>query len=112
MSSEVTAVITTHVRPASAREALASVCAETHPALEVIVVDDGGAFEMPAHDVARPVRVLRGNSLGVAGARNLGLSAARGDCGAGSAFGVSVRPRSFQGCRTPDDTSRAVHDLF
>ena len=72
MAPEVTAVITTHVRPTSVYEALASVRAETHPDVEVIIVDDGGNADYPA-------RVVRGAGLGVARARNLGLAAARGE---------------------------------
>lgn len=74
MPPEVTAVITTHARPASVREALASLQAERHKDLEVIVVDDGGTFIAPP-----AVRVIRGTNLGVARARNLGLTAARGE---------------------------------
>src|ERR1051325_2397057 len=74
MNPEITAVITTHGRPASVCEALASVQAELHRDLEVVVVDDGGAFVAPAG-----VRVIHGSYLGVAQARNLGLAAARGE---------------------------------
>ena len=74
MTPEVTAVITTHARPAFVREALASVQAETHEDLEIVVVDDGGAFDPPPG-----VHVMRGSKLGVARARNLGLEAARGE---------------------------------
>jgi glycosyltransferase involved in cell wall biosynthesis len=71
---EVTAVITTHSRPLLVREAVASVRAETYPDAEIVVVDDGGGIHFDP-----PVRVVRGGDLGVAGARNLGLSAARGE---------------------------------
>ncbi|HJQ38406.1 MAG TPA: glycosyltransferase family 2 protein [Thermoanaerobaculia bacterium] len=74
MSPEVTAVITTHARPLAVGEALASVCAEVHQDLEVIVVDDGGTFVAP-----RGVRAIHGSNLGVARARNLGLEHARGE---------------------------------
>jgi hypothetical protein len=78
MQPEVTAIITTHARPAFVRSALASVQAETQPNLEVIVVDDGGAFVAPAGSRVA-VRTVYGSMLGVARARNLGLSAARGE---------------------------------
>jgi glycosyltransferase involved in cell wall biosynthesis len=78
MSSEVTAVITTHARPASVYEALASVQAELHEDLEVVVVDDGGRFVAPP-GTRVPIRVVHGSNLGVARARNLGLAAARGE---------------------------------
>ncbi len=79
MPPEVTAVITTHARPAHVYEALASVQAETYKSVEIIVVDDGGSFVAPADDSGTPVRVVRGEKLGVARARNLGLEAARGE---------------------------------
>jgi glycosyltransferase involved in cell wall biosynthesis len=59
-------------------EALASVCAEVHQDIEVVVVDDGGDFVPPA-DAGRAVRVIHGSNLGVARARNLGLANARGE---------------------------------
>ena len=60
MSAEVTAIITTHGRPACVEQALASVRAETHRNIEIVVVDDSVGS-------------------GVARARNLGLAAARGE---------------------------------
>lgn len=79
MPPEVTAVITTHARPAHVYDALASVQAETYESIEIVVVDDGGSFVAPSDDSGRPVRVVSGASLGVARARNLGLGAARGE---------------------------------
>lgn len=79
MPPEVTAVITTHARPAHVYEALASVQAETHASVDIVVVDDGGSFVAPAADSGRPVRVVSGAHLGVARARNLGLDTARGE---------------------------------
>lgn len=78
MPAEVTAVITTHARPDAVQEALASVRAETYPDIECVVVDDGGTYEPPAAGSGFEIRVVRGSQLGVAGARNLGLAAARG----------------------------------
>jgi glycosyltransferase involved in cell wall biosynthesis len=78
MPAEVTAVITTHDRPDTVQEALASVRAETYPDIECVIVDDGGTFELPAAGSGIEVRVVRGGELGVAAARNLGLAAARG----------------------------------
>jgi len=74
MPPEVTAVITTHVRPLHVFDALASVRAEVQQGVEIIVVDDGGDF---AGD--DDLRVVRGGSVGVAVARNLGLAAACGE---------------------------------
>src|SRR5690349_19252976 len=79
MSPEVTAVITTHVRPHHAYEALASVRAELHKDIEIIVVDDGGAFTATVPDPGSDVRVVRGELLDVGRARNLGLADARGE---------------------------------
>jgi glycosyltransferase involved in cell wall biosynthesis len=73
MPPEVTAVITTHVRPLHVFDALASVRAEMQKNVEIIVVDDGGDF------ADCDVRIVRGGSVGVARVRNLGLAAARGE---------------------------------
>ena len=79
MTSEVTAVITTHARPEHIHQAFASVCAETYRDIECVVIDDGGDFEPRAVGSGIEIRVVRGNNLGVAQARNLGLAAARGN---------------------------------
>lgn len=78
MPPKISAVITTHSRPVSVLEALASVQAELRTDVEVIVVDDGGQFVAPV-DARNSVRVVHGSSLGVARARNLGLANARGE---------------------------------
>jgi GT2 family glycosyltransferase len=49
---------------------------QTAPSLETIVVDDGSAPALPPLDVTRHVRNER--SLGISGARNLGIGLARG----------------------------------
>jgi len=79
MDPEVTAIVTTHTRPAHVHQALASLRAETHKNIEVVLVDDGGTFTRPAVDRDLAVRVLRGPGLGVGRARNHGLAAARGE---------------------------------
>jgi glycosyltransferase involved in cell wall biosynthesis len=78
MFPEVTAVVTTHGRPRCVQDALASLRAETHRDIEVVVVDDGGEFYSAVRGDA-PLRVVRGFGLGVGRARNLGLAAARGE---------------------------------
>lgn len=78
MSFEVTAVITTCGRPVWAYEALESLSLETHPDVQIVVVDDGGEFVAPADGGRRPVEVIRANGAGVARARNIGLAAAQG----------------------------------
>lgn len=77
MSPEVTAIITTHGRPACVQKALASLRAETHPDIEIVVVDDGSEAASLAQGT--DIRVVRGGRLGVGRARNLGLSVARGE---------------------------------
>lgn len=79
MTAEVTAIITTHGRPACLHTALESVCAETHGDVEIVIVDDGGESTSFDAGTDMPVRVVRGNRLGVGRARNLGLSVARGE---------------------------------
>jgi len=79
VSPEVTAVITTHVRPLHVHEALTSLRAETFKEIEIIVVDDGGAFAASGIELDSEERIVSGESLGVARARNLGLAAARGE---------------------------------
>lgn len=78
MFPTVSAVVTTHGRPALVREALASLEAEVHPLLEVLVVDDGGEF-VPPDRTSIPLEVLRARGLGVGRARNLGLAHAHGE---------------------------------
>ena len=79
MHPDVTAVITTHVRPDRVYEAMASVRRETHQSIEIVIVDDGGAFVSPANDSEAPFRVVRGPRLGVGPARNEGLAVAKGE---------------------------------
>ena len=79
MSPEVTAVITTHARPLHVSQALASLRAEVHRDIEIVIVDDGGAFTDSGADLRANERIVSGESLGVAGARNLGRAAARGE---------------------------------
>lgn len=62
-------------------EAVESVLAQTHPAGEVIVVDDGSADDTAAR-LARfgpPVRYVRTENGGVSAARNRGVAEAAGD---------------------------------
>lgn len=62
------------------RAALASAMAQTRPAEEIIVVDDGSRDESAAIADAMPgVRVIREAHAGVAATRNKALAHARGD---------------------------------
>lgn len=75
----VSVVIPTHDRPETIDRAVASVLAQTHPAVEVIVVDDG--WRTPARVATKDerVRVVRQDpARGVACARNLGVAQTRG----------------------------------
>ncbi|MGX7896310.1 glycosyltransferase family 2 protein [Tsuneonella sp. HG222] len=76
----VAVVIPVYNRAAYLRDALASVAAQSRPADEVIVVDDGSVDD-PETVVAQfpGVRLLRQDNLGPSRARNAGLAAARAD---------------------------------
>jgi len=63
------------------REALASVLAQTHRDLDVVVIDDGsrdGSAAVALSTGDHRVRVLQQPNAGVAAARNAGIAAARG----------------------------------
>jgi hypothetical protein len=77
----VSVVMATRDRAAMLPDAVASVLAQTYPALELVVVDDGSTDSTPSFlaGLADPrVRVVRTSGLGLAGARNAGLSVATG----------------------------------
>ncbi len=65
------------------RDALASIAAQSHPPLEVIVVDDGSPDNSVAMveslELPIDVRVVRQGNAGQSAARNTGIRAARGE---------------------------------
>ena len=63
------------------RETIESVLAQTHPVLEVIVVDDGSTDQSAeiAESFGPCVRVVRQSNQGESIARNNGIDLARGD---------------------------------
>lgn len=74
----VVVVIPTRNRGDSVARAARSVLAQTHRALELVVVDDGSAVPvaLPADVAADPrVRVIRTDGVGAGAARNLGVAA-------------------------------------
>ncbi|MFT7059758.1 MAG: hypothetical protein ACJASV_002270 [Pseudorhodobacter sp.] len=64
-------------------DTLQALLAQTYPDFEIIIVDDGSSDDTAriAHDFARNrrVRVIRQENRGLAGARNTGIAAARGE---------------------------------
>lgn len=76
MHTSVTIVIPTRDRPELLVRAIASARAQTHPSVEIIVVDDGSATPVSQEP---GVRYFRNDvSRGVSAARNQGLAAATG----------------------------------
>lgn len=81
MSTTVSTVIPTRDRAELLARAIRSVEAQTRPADEIVVVDDGsrdGTVELLAREFPR-VRCLRLSPRGVSAARNHGIRAARGE---------------------------------
>ncbi len=75
---DVSVVITTYDHARFLPEALASVAAQTRPASEVVVVDDGSTDDPGSVVAGRPgVRFIRQANRGLAAARNTGLRASR-----------------------------------
>jgi glycosyltransferase involved in cell wall biosynthesis len=79
-ASLVSVVIPTHNGARHLAEAIESALAQTHPAVETIVVDDGSADDTPAiiARYAGRVHALRQENRGVSAARNAGLAVAHG----------------------------------
>lgn len=79
-SPTVSVVIPCYNGAAFLRETLDSVLAQTHPVLEVIVVDDGSTDDSAAiaESYGPPVRVIRQANAGESSARNRGIDEAKG----------------------------------
>src|SRR4051812_3217208 len=76
----VSVVIATYNHGRYLREAIDSALAQTHPPLEVIVVDDGSTDDTAEilQTYGGRIRAMRQANAGVAAARNAGLAAASG----------------------------------
>lgn len=77
----ISVIIPTRNRRTYVERAIASVLAQRHAALELVVVDDGstdGTSELLASLHDPRIRVLRTSGIGAAAARNLGLDAVTG----------------------------------
>lgn len=79
--SRVSVIIPAYNSAAFVRETIDSALAQTHPDIEVIVVDDGSRDETPAilATYGDRIRVHCQKNTGVAGARNTGLRLATGE---------------------------------
>ena len=74
-----TAVIPTRNRPQFLRQAVASVLAQSHPPLEVIVADDGAGAAEALAGMSPLVKVLDNGERGPVAARTLGVARAMGE---------------------------------
>ena len=85
MTELLSVVIPTHDRPDRLGDAVASVLGQDHPALEVVVVDDGSqaatgeVLDRLTADDRRVVVVRHDQPQGASAARNGGIDAARGE---------------------------------
>ncbi len=77
----ISAIIPTYNYGRFLRDAIDSALAQTYPAIEIIVVDDGSTDDTPQilDSYGERIRVIRQNNQGVGAARNAGIAAARGE---------------------------------
>ncbi len=81
ITSTVSVIIPTHNRAHTLSRALESVLAQSHPVLEIIVIDDGSTDETPGLMAEQYAQCcyLRQDNQGVSAARNRGIQQARGE---------------------------------
>jgi GT2 family glycosyltransferase len=79
--SSVSVIVPCHNGAKFLADAIASILAQTYPALEILVIDDGSTdgTEAIATQYAAPVRYIRQTCQGVSVARNTGIQASRGN---------------------------------
>jgi glycosyltransferase involved in cell wall biosynthesis len=77
----VSVVIPAYNQSGYLRDAIQSVCAQTYRNFEIIVVDDGSTDDTPLiiPRLFSDVHYIRQQNMGLAGARNTGICAARGE---------------------------------
>jgi len=80
-SPKVSVVVPAYNTGAFLREALDSILAQTHPAHEILVVDDGSTDDTAAicHSYGPAIRYIHQHNQGISAARNAGIRAAAGD---------------------------------
>jgi GT2 family glycosyltransferase len=79
--TDVSVIIPTYNHAESLPQTVGSILQQTHPPLEVIIVDDGSMDHTEAVCAAmpEPVRYIRQENAGVSAARNRGIAEARGE---------------------------------
>jgi GT2 family glycosyltransferase len=79
--TRVSVIIPTYNHAESLPQTVASILQQTHPPLEVIIVDDGSVddTEGVCAGMPDPVRYIRQENAGVSAARNRGIAEARGE---------------------------------
>ena len=77
----ISVIIPTYNRASLLQRAIESVLAQSHPADEIIVVDDGSTDETQAliETQYSQITLVKQNNKGVSAARNTGITKARGD---------------------------------
>ena len=118
MAFTVSVVIPCYNGASFLRETIDSVLNQTHPALEVIVVDDGSTDDSAAiaASYGPPVRVIRQKNQGQSAARNRGMDEAQGEwvglLDADDRWVPNKLERQFDALRdAPEDTACIYSDF-